>query len=98
MVEVGYIEVGDLPLLHGAINYRTVQQKLQVAGFVDNVFLLCAALQSKFHLILGRPISDRVFPINLYKEAKKLLHVERQYLFDLAQWEIRLRTVGFQMQ
>ena len=98
MVEVGYVEVGDLPLLHGAIDYRMVQQKLQSVGFIDNVFLLCVALQSKFHLILGRPPSNRVFPVNLHKEAKGLLHVERQHLFDLVQWEVRLGIIDFPMQ
>ena len=98
MVEVGYVEVGDLPLLHGTIDYRTVQQKLQSAGFIDNVFLLSIALQSKFHLVLGRLPSDRVFPVNLHKEAKKLLYMERQHLFDLVQWEIRLSMIDFPMQ
>ncbi len=98
MVDVGYIEIGYLPVKGGAIDFRTIQMKLQQAGYVNNIFLLCAALQSKFHAFLGQPVSERLFLSNLYKVAKKVLQIECQHLFDLAKWELHLGTIDFATQ
>ena len=50
---VGYIEVGDLPVVGSVLDFWAIQQRVQAMGFMDNVFLLCASLQTKFKLQLG---------------------------------------------
>ncbi len=98
MVMAGYIEVGVLPVLNGILDFQTIQQRVQAMGFMDNIFLLYSSLQMKFKLQLGRPCSMGTFPCQIYKEAKKLLQTERQFLFDLSQWELLLGPISFVQQ
>ncbi len=45
MVALGYIEIADLPLRDGIIDYKLIKQTAQHAGHNENLFLLCSVLQ-----------------------------------------------------
>ncbi len=44
MARNGFVQIGDLPVQGGVIDFRDVQHKLQLAGINENIFLQCAAL------------------------------------------------------
>ena len=73
LVDIGYVEVGDLPVVNGVLNYRSIQMWVQQAGFAINVFLQCAAIQKIFGSRLGEDKSSRTFPLGLDHQVKKLL-------------------------
>ena len=77
LVVADIIEVADLPIKDSVIDYKCVQQKVQQTGMVDNVFLLCMALQKIFSSRLGCLPSNREFPTHLASGSKKLLAVQR---------------------
>ncbi len=53
MVALGYVEIVDLPLKDGVIDYKLIQQTAQHTGYDKNLFLLCSALQHIYSLRLG---------------------------------------------
>ncbi len=80
MIQCGFIEIADLPIVNGLLDHRNVQCTLQHNGYRDNVFLLCVALQNKFKHVLGCIPLDKQFPLHLENGAKKLLQVEHSAL------------------
>ncbi len=69
MIACGFVEVADLPINNGLLDYRRVQYTLQQHGYRENIFLLCVVLQSKFKLALGCLPSERQFPLHLEREV-----------------------------
>ncbi len=45
MIVLDFVEVADLPITAGLLDYKAVQMKAQHTGFSENLFLLCSALQ-----------------------------------------------------
>ncbi len=90
LVDIGYIEVGDLPVVNGVLDYRSVQMQVQEAGFATNIFLQCTALQKIFGSRLGEDKSSRTFPLELDCQVKKLLQQQRQTFVSMAKWEISI--------
>ena len=90
MVALGYIEIADLPLKDGIIDYKLIQQTAQHAGHDENLFLLCSALQQIYQLRLGCLKSSRTFPADLSKSAKKLPRIQRQKFVSVMNWSLIL--------
>ena len=90
MVALGYVEVVDLPLKDGVIDYKLIQQTAQHAGYDENLFLLCSAIQHIYGLRLGCLKSSRTFPTDLGKSAKKLLKIQRQKFVPIMNWALVL--------
>ncbi len=53
MIQAGFIEIADLPVLNSMLDYKQVQYWIQQSGSAENVFLLCPALQCIFCDNLG---------------------------------------------
>ena len=90
MIKSGFVEVADLPIVNGVIDYCQIQYTLQQQGYRENVFLLCAALQTKFKLVLGCLKSDRAFPLYLQIGSKKLLKIQQSIIINYSTWELAL--------
>ena len=90
MVAIGYVEIVDLPLKDGVIDYKLIQQTAQHAGYDENLFLLCSAIQCIYSLRLGCLKSSRTFPTDLGKSAKKLLKIQRQKFVPVMNWALVL--------
>ncbi len=73
MLNLNYVEVVDLPTLAGVLEYKMIQMKAQHAGYEENLFLLCSALQHIYADQLGSLKSTRKFPEYLESTTKKLL-------------------------
>ncbi len=91
MVALGYVEIADLPLKDGVIDYKLIQQTAQHAGYDENLFLLCSVLQCIYSLRLGCLKSSRTFPTDLGKSAKRLLRIQRQKFVPVTNWSPVLR-------
>ena len=88
-ISTGLVEVGNLPLLNGSIDWRQIQSLMPPSkrGFV---FLTVASLQEKFHFPLGWPCLEKKFPSKIGKYAKKLLKKQLWSPPTLTKWEIAL--------
>ncbi len=93
MVLAGFIEIGDLPLVNGVLDFHRIRDRLCMIGFRHDSFMLCAALQKKFSLRLGCPTMDKSFPSHLESQAKSLLRTQRQHFVDIHKWELVLKEV-----
>ncbi len=93
LISADIIEVADLPINNGVIDYKLVQQRVQWTGLADNVILLCMALQKIFSTRLGYLPSDRVFPTYLVSGSKKLLTLQRHFVISLTAWEVALGSL-----
>ena len=69
MVVLDFVEIADLPVRAGLLDYKAVQMKAQHMGFNENLFLLCSVLQRIFSPQLGYLKSTRTFPNTLNKES-----------------------------
>ncbi len=65
MVALDYIEVADLPVIDGILDYCYIQMKAQHCGYSENLFLLCSTIQKIFGSQLGSIKSNRTFPVYL---------------------------------
>ncbi len=45
MVQMDFVEIADLPVHDGLLDYRAIQMKAQHSGYGENLFLLCSVLQ-----------------------------------------------------
>ncbi len=73
MVALDFVEIADLLVIAGLLDYKVLQMKVQHMGFSENLFLLCSVLQWIFSLQLGCLKSNRTFSNILDKESKRLL-------------------------
>ncbi len=85
------VEVADLPVKAGLLDYKMVQMRAQHMGFSENLFLLCSVLQQIFSLQLGCLKSTRTFPNTLNKESKRLLQIQRQKFISMTNWSLILQ-------
>ncbi len=90
LITLGYVQIGDLPIRDGVIDYWVISMAAQYKGFTENFFLICASLQTKLKLYLGCESQLLDFPMYLPRAAKRLLQVERQSLLSLSTWEVIL--------
>ncbi len=67
LVKAGIVEVGDLPLINGTIDWCKLQSQLQLNGYNYSVFLTASLLQEQFHFKLGWPVSQKLFPVLIGK-------------------------------
>ena len=66
LITLGYIQIGDLPIRDGIIDYRVISMAAQHMGFTENFFLLHAFLQTKLKPYLGCESHPLDFPMHLY--------------------------------
>ena len=76
MVALDYVEVADLPVIDGILDYHCIQMKAQPCGYSENLFLLCSTIQKIFGSQLGGVKSTRTFPLYLEHTVKKLLKIQ----------------------
>ncbi len=91
LINVGYIEVGDLPLVNGSIDHEVLQVSSCKQGSKQSVFLISASLQKKFKHQLGWPITDKSFLKQILKHSKVLLKKENWLAPTLTKWELKLQ-------
>ncbi len=92
MLNLDFVEVADLPTLAGVLDYKMVQMKAQHAGYEENLFLLCSALQCLYTNQLGGLKSTRTFPEYLEHTTKKLLQIQCQKIISLSNWYLVLQS------
>ena len=92
MLNLNYVEVVDLPTLAGVLDYRMIQIKAQHAGYEENLFLICSALQHIYANQLGGLKSTKTFPEYLESTAKKLLQIQYKKIIPLSNWYLVLQS------
>ncbi len=99
LIILGYVQIGDLPVRDGVIDYQAISMAAQHKGFMENFFLIYASLQTKLKPYLGCESHPLDFPTHLPMIAKRLLQVERQSLISLSAWEVILgHEISFEHQ
>ncbi len=93
MVQLDFVEIADLPVHDGLIDYRAIQMKAQHSGYGENLFLLCSALQQIYSSKLSCLKSSRTFLTYLGEAAKKLLKIQRQKFILTTKWSLILGIV-----
>ncbi len=83
MGAANYVEMGDLPTVNGVIDFATVRTKLLGMGYRQDFFMICSALQKRFALRLGCPVTQRAFPNHLKGNVKSVLALQRQHFIDV---------------
>ena len=73
LVRAGTVEVADLPLTCGTIDFGYLQELSKAQGSRQSVFLLASALQSKFKSCFHIPASDRDLQLEPIKKIKTIL-------------------------
>ncbi len=87
----GFVQIGDLPVQGGVIDFRAVQYKLQLAGINENIFLQCAALQQIYGPRLGCSKAVITFPVHLDSSSKKLIRMQHQHYIPMTKWSLVLQ-------
>ncbi len=66
LVHAGIIEVSDLPLQNGSVDYSVLQSLSIQQGSKQSVFLLSIALQQKFKSYFYLSHSDGTLPLEIF--------------------------------
>ena len=91
MVSQGFVQIRDLPVRDGVIDFRAIQRMLQLPGVNENIFLQCAALQQIYGSRLECPKSMITFPVHLDLTLKKLIWMQHQKFVSIAKWSLILQ-------
>ena len=90
LVFARYVEVTDLPVINGSIDFAALQMASRDQGSKQSVWLLSISLQEKFKYYLGGAPLDREFLMDLIKNAKNIYRKTSWTCCALTKWEIAL--------
>ncbi len=91
LIKAGIIEVADLPLTNGSIDYNKLQELSCEQGSRQSVFLMAVSLQEKFKSWFHIPALDRQLPLEPIKKVKNIIHNNSWQPSTLTKWEIALQ-------
>ncbi len=91
LVKAGIVEVVDLPLVHGTVDFHQLQDLSKAQGSKQSVFLIASALQNKFKSWFHIPVSDRNLQMEPIKKIKTILHMSNWKQSTLTKWEVALQ-------
>ena len=90
LIKAGIVEVADLPLVNGTIDYCKLQEISKAQGPTQSVFLLASALQNKFKSFFHFLVSDRDLQL---EPIKTILHTGSWKQPTLIKWEVALQIL-----
>ncbi len=87
------IEVANLPLINGMIDYCKLQEISRAQGSRQSIFLLASVLQNKFKSFFHFPVSDRDLQLEPIKKIKTILYTSSWKQPTLMKWEVVLQIL-----
>ena len=91
LVHAGIIEVSDLLLQNGSVDYSVLQNLSIQQGSKQSVFLLSISLQQQFKSYFHLSHLDGTLPLEIFKKAKNIIRHHSWWPCTLTKWEIVLQ-------